>query len=80
MTATVKPRSPDERARRVRLIEAADFCCQRCGRLAWTAALLRDLVLRPKEAVGGNTPGDDYVFCAKCALKHDEKKQRRRAG
>lgn len=70
----------DELARRARLIEAADFCCQRCGKLAYTAALMRDLVLRPKEPVAGRPAGDDYVFCSKCARAHDEKKQRRRAG
>lgn len=69
----------DELARRARLIEAADFCCQRCGRLSWNPTLMRDLVLRPKEPVAGRAAGDDWVFCSKCARSHDEKKARRRA-
>ena len=64
----------DELARRAHLIERADYCCQKCRKLAWNNVLMRDLQLRPKEPVAGHPAGDDWIFCGKCALDHDRKK------
>lgn len=69
----------EERTRRLALIEKADHTCQKCGTVAWSAKLMREMQTRPKEAVAGKPSTGDWVVCGKCAEAHDAKK-RKRAG
>lgn len=76
----------EERARRVRLIEQADHTCQKCGLVAWSVQRMREMQLRPKDAVAGTPSTGDWVVCLKCAQAYDEKHsarqrhKKRRAG